>query len=189
MGKREYKDVPRVYVDMDGVLADFDKACTQAKKKPSELKLILGVYRNLEVIPGAINAIEKIVEMGYEVWALTKPPSKNPSAASEKIEWMYEHFPVFKDRIIITPDKGAVGESRDFIIDDHPEWANVENFRGIIIKFENNWEYIVDYLSKEKAAYDYVFHDKLTPFGAKTFLQRCGILDENGKLTKLYEPD
>lgn len=185
MGKREYKDVPRVYVDMDGVLADFDKACTQAKKKPSELKLIRGVYRDLEVIPGAINAIEKIVEMGYEVWAMTKPPSKNPSAASEKIEWMYELFPVFKDRIIITPDKGAVGEKRDFIIDDHPEWANVEKFRGTIIKFENNWDYIVDFLAKEKAVYDYVFHGKLTKLGAQTFLQRAGIMDENGEIKNL----
>ncbi len=189
MGKREYKDVPRVYVDMDGVLADFDSECTNSSMKPSELKLIPGIYRNLDVIPGAVNAIEKIVEMGYEVWALTKPPSKNPSAASEKIEWMYENFPVFKDRIIITPDKGAVGESRDFIIDDHPEWANVEKFRGTIIKFENNWEYIVDYLSKEKSVYDYVTHDILTKLGAITFLKKSGILDENGKLVKLYSTD
>lgn len=189
MGKREYKDVPRVYFDMDGVLADFDKACLQASKPPSELKLIRGVYRNLETIPNAISAIEKIIEMGYEVWALTKPPSKNPSAASEKIEWMYEHFPVFEDRIIITPDKGAVGEKRDFIIDDHPEWANVEKFRGGIIKFENNWDYIVDILSKKKAVYDYLFHGKLTKLGAVTFLQSCDILDEHGNLSKLYEPD
>lgn len=189
MGKREYKDVPRVYVDMDGVVADFDKACIQANMKPNELKLVPGIYRNLEVIPGAINAVAKILEMGYDVWFLTKPPSKNPKAASEKVEWVYENFPAVYDKIIITPDKGAVGTSRDYIIDDHPEWANVEAFRGKIIKFVNNWEFIVDFLAKEKAVYDYVFENRLTPLGARTFLQRAGILDENGNLVKFLQDE
>lgn len=130
-----------------------------------------------------------ILEMGYDVWFLTKPPSKNPKAASEKVEWVYENFPAVYDKIIITPDKGAVGTSRDYIIDDHPEWANVEAFRGKIIKFVNNWEFIVDFLAKEKAVYDYVFENRLTPLGARTFLQRAGILDENGNLVKFLQDE
>lgn len=35
----------------------------------------------------------------------------------------------------MSPDKGCVGTKQDFLIDDHPEWANAHNFAGQVIKF------------------------------------------------------
>jgi hypothetical protein len=46
---------------------------------------------------------------------------------------------ILGDHIIVSPDKGAVGTARDFLIDDHPEWANAHNFSGTPIHFKNNW--------------------------------------------------
>ena len=66
---------------------------------------------------------------------LTKIPSENPYAASEKIVWLKRHLPILEDLIIITPDKGCIGTSRDTLVDDFPEWANAHNFPGQIIQF------------------------------------------------------
>jgi 5'(3')-deoxyribonucleotidase len=58
---------------------------------------------------------------------LSKIPAENPHSATEKMLWVREHFPYLGDKIILTPDKGCVGSQRDFLIDDHPEWANANN--------------------------------------------------------------
>ena len=49
--------------------------------------------------------------------------------------WLNKHLPILEDHIIVTPDKGCIGTKRDFLIDDHPEWANAHKFPGKIIKF------------------------------------------------------
>ena len=59
---------------------------------------------------------------------------------------LIEHSTYYK-KVILTPDKGAVGIQRDFLIDDHPEWANSNNFKGTVIRFSNNWRDVVQYLS------------------------------------------
>lgn len=88
---------------------------------------------------------------------MTKIPSENPYAASEKLMWMHHHLPEIEDHIIITPDKGCVGSSKDFLVDDFPEWANAHNFPGTVIQFggvrktfidksiahESDWEKLV----------------------------------------------
>lgn len=139
MGVREYKDEPRVYIDLDGCLADFESACNAAGLPPSKFKLVPGVYRTLPLIDGAQAAVQRILDAGFEVFILSKCPSKNTGCATEKIEWVHEFFPQLGDYIILTPDKGCVGTGRDFLIDDHPEWANANNFRGTIIHFKGDW--------------------------------------------------
>lgn len=136
MSVRKYPDVPRVYVDMDGPLANFEAYCQEIGKPPKETKLLSGTYLNLPPVSQAIESVSLLLDLGYFVMVLTKIPSQNPGAASEKIFWLRQHFPVLKDHIIITPDKGCVGTKRDFLIDDHPEWANADTFKGEIITFE-----------------------------------------------------
>lgn len=147
MGVREYRDVARVYLDMDGVLADFEGMSMQRKVPPAKLKLEPGVYLSLAPVAGAAAAVARIVDLGYDIFVLTKIPSQNPHAAYEKLVWLKEHFPVFGDHVIITPDKGAIGSSRDFLIDDHPEWANALRFRGRVIRFQGSWSDTLDSLS------------------------------------------
>lgn len=135
MSIRKYPDVTRVYVDIDGVIADFEAICREMKVHPQQGKLIPGIYRDLPVMAGAVEGVQGLLDLGYFVMCLTKIPSKNPGAASEKLHWVNEHFPVLKDYVVITPDKGCVGTSRDYLIDDHPEWANANKFPGMVLPF------------------------------------------------------
>lgn len=139
MGERHYPDKPRVYVDMDGVIADFDAECIKRGMTPGQLKHCPGAYRRLLPLNGASEALAQLQLASVEIFVLTKIPSSNPYAATEKLFWIHDHFPKLSDRVIITPDKGCVGTPRDVLVDDHPEWANVDHFRGAIVHFQGNW--------------------------------------------------
>lgn len=135
MGIRSYPNKPRIYVDMDGVVADFERAMREQGKTAKEIKALQHTYRHLHPIPGAIEGVRHLLQAGWQVFILTKPPAENPHCASEKIHWLQEHLPEIGENVIITPDKGCVGGQRDYLIDDHPEWANSMAFKGVILKF------------------------------------------------------
>lgn len=144
MAARHYPDIPRVYFDMDGVVADFERAARERSMDPAHFKLVAGAYLDLHPVPGALEAVEAVASAGFLVFLLTKPPSANPYAASEKLLWARRHLPALEDRVIITPDKGAVGLPRDFLVDDHPEWANARNFPGTVLQFSGDWAPILE---------------------------------------------
>lgn len=157
MGIRKYRDVPRVYLDMDGPLADFEREMIRHNQPGNVIKKWKGLFRDLKVVPGAKEAVARIMALPVDVWICTKAPDGSTFAASEKQEWQQKHFPELKDHIIITPDKGCIGRPCDFLIDDHPEWANASNFPGSLFVFKpvydkqgnstNNWNELVERLS------------------------------------------
>jgi 5'(3')-deoxyribonucleotidase len=121
---------------MDGVIADFDAYCKLHDLPPSSAKLRRLAYLSLEPIPGALEAMTNlVVTFPKRVFLLTKIPSQNPHAASEKLLWLREFLPSIADHVIITPDKGCVGRQADVLVDDHPEWANALAFPGKLISF------------------------------------------------------
>lgn len=142
MAERIYSNPKRVYFDMDGVLSDFELEAVTRNIPFKVLKNKIDAYRHLPVMEGAKEAVKRFIDAGYEIFVLTKIPSQNPYAATEKIFWLEEHFPEIGDHIIISPDKGALGEPGHILIDDHPDWANAHNFKGQVIKFERDWEFI-----------------------------------------------
>ena len=147
MGVREYLNTPRIYFDFDGVLFDFVKQANADGLTMTQAKLEPGMFRRLPVIKGARAFMLDAIQQGYVVFGLTKIPSKNPGAASEKLLAAREHYPELGDHIIISPDKGAVGASKDILIDDMPIWANAHNFPGRVVKFEGCWESIREQLN------------------------------------------
>ena len=140
MGVRTYPATPRVYFDMDGPLADFEKGANDRGISMEVMKLIAGTYANLPVTEGAKAAVKAIIEMGFEPWVMTKIPRENPYAATEKLLWLQREFPEFGEHVHITPDKGDPGREIDILIDDHPEWANANNFKGSILTFKFDWD-------------------------------------------------
>lgn len=147
MGIKNYTNTKRVYFDMDGVLADFEQEAIERGIPFHELKTKIDAYRHLPIMSGSKEAVQRFIAAGYEVFILTKIPRKNPYAATEKIFWIDDHFPEFEDRIIISPDKGALGQEGHILIDDHPEWANAHNFAtrgGKVIKFERDWNKVFE---------------------------------------------
>jgi 5'(3')-deoxyribonucleotidase len=125
---------PIIYLDMDGVLANFHGAFEREitpQCEPTEI-YEKGFYRNLKVNEGAREAVSKMLESGkFEVYIASKPATGSQYCAGEKYEWVKEHFPELHSRIILTPNKNVL--QGHILIDDHPEkWRN---FEGEVFRF------------------------------------------------------
>jgi hypothetical protein len=135
----------RVFIDMDGVLADFDRLKSRLGNTGEELKRIPGAFDIMEPIPGAIEGVHSLIGMGFECWIATKPPTGIPHAYADKAKWILRHLPDLKRRIIMTHNKGLLGDENDFLVDDRPHKASCEDFRGVLIPFVNgmNWAIVL----------------------------------------------
>ena len=142
------------YLDMDGVLANFSGAIDKdyVGRNPPQM-FEKGFFRNLEVMPGAKEAVAELITMpGIEVFIATKPTTKNLYCATEKYEWVNEHFPSLLFKMFLTCNKGHL--NGDYLIDDEPAtWG--KKFQGTFMVFnekdpEGSWKEILSYLRKYK---------------------------------------
>lgn len=138
----------RIYVDMDGVIADFEKHLNG--KNPKAVKLIPGTYISLQPIDGALEAVNTLINQGHDVWLATKIPTHNVLAATEKLHWINQHIPALISKTIITPDKGCL--RGDILIDDRKHKANCESFEGTFIHFGTEefptWEEVLKFIEE-----------------------------------------
>lgn len=132
---------PKIFVDMDGVWADFEKAQLESGLPTEEYKLRLGAYRHLEEIEGASDGIDFLLSLPVDVFIATKIPTDAPNAASEKLLWIQERKPQLLESAIITPHKGLLGTTGDFLIDDRPHKASCREFEGKLMTFGPEGEY------------------------------------------------
>jgi len=140
----------RVLVDMDGVIADWGAAYgasldafgpaawgiprhsdqrsfnlkegrTVAEKRIIDLVMVEpGFYSRLQPIPGASWALRSMHQRGHDVRIVTSPFVSNPTCASDKLNWVREHYgDRWAQRVILTTDKTLVWG--DVLIDDKPE--------------------------------------------------------------------
>jgi len=118
-----------VYIDMDGVLVDFNSGVR--KFGPDVLVSYEGQYDNIphifsimDPIPGAIEAF-KCLQKKYDVYILTTAPWANESALQDKKEWLKKYLgDSIRKRVIFTHRKDFV--SGDYLIDDRV----VHGFQG-----------------------------------------------------------
>lgn len=138
----------RVFVDMDGVLVDFDGFMAKHNLTPDETKKMHGAYLAMDPYPDGLAGIRELIAMGFEVWIATKPPTGLPFAYADKVAWILEHLPELSERIILTHDKGLLGNPQDFLIDDRPHKANCEQFAGTLIRFHDGktWAQVAEQL-------------------------------------------
>jgi 5'-nucleotidase len=148
-------DKGRVFIDLDGVIVDFDSYAKKHTITGDEVKRKPGAYLEMDPIPGALEAVRSIIGMGFEVWVATKPPTGIAFAYADKVSWVLQHLPELKRRIVLTHDKGFLGDKNDILIDDRPHKANCEKFAGVLIPFkdwESTMQLIRDYVAPVKRA-------------------------------------
>ena len=118
-----------IYIDMDGVISDFNKAAKQGgyTHRP-DLKVN---YRTLDLIPGARSALIRL-NHDFDIFIATTPPWSRPDVWTHKREWIGEHFPWLKRKMILTHRKDLL--IGDILIDDS-RWRGQPDFQGLWLWF------------------------------------------------------
>ena len=142
---KEQKKV--IYIDMDGVLVDLEKAFNKFFELHPQLKEryknnpdhIQGIFRNPPPINGAIEAVKKLQESGkYELFIATSAPWGNPMSASDKRFWIEDYFGnLFHKKMFVTHRKDLL--MGDYLIDDRTKNGAGE-FKGEHLHFGWSWE-------------------------------------------------
>lgn len=136
----------RVFVDMDGVVVDFESLKNELSLTGDELKRMPGAYLKMKAYPEALEGLKWLIGAGYDVFLATKPPTGISFAYADKAEWVFQNLPELKRKLIITHDKGLLGDENDILIDDRPHKANVLQFKGFLIKFVDGmtWPKVIE---------------------------------------------
>ena len=151
-----------VYIDMDNVLVDFqsglDRVPEVVKKEyaddgtgKSHYDDIPCIFSLMEPMPGAIEAIRELDKF-FDLYILSTAPWLNPSAWSDKLEWVQHYFgksedSIFYKRLIISHHKDL--NRGDFLIDDRKN-NGAKDFMGELIEFGSvkfpDWPTVTKYL-------------------------------------------
>jgi 5'-nucleotidase len=161
------EDERQAGLDMDGSLADYDKAMREkmeslrAPEEPAYVdrladgseqphmearrKLIQrqpGFWRGLPRIQLGFEVVEVMRTIGFGLHVLTKGPRSTPSAWSEKLEWCLAEIP--DATVTVTGDKSAFYGR--VLLDDWPpyflSWRKVRP-RGVVVCVAQPWN--IDY--------------------------------------------
>jgi 5'(3')-deoxyribonucleotidase len=117
------------------------------KEYEGRLDEIPGLFGQMKPMPGALEAVRKLNEK-YDCYILSTAPWKNPSAWSDKVEWITEHLDdVFHKKMVITHCKHLC--KGDYLIDDRGK-NGASEFEGEWIHFGSerfpNWNKVLEYL-------------------------------------------
>ena len=138
----------RIYIDMDGVISDFDKAKKAYMKNRPDLHID---YRYLDIIEGAEEAVKYLHEH-HEVFIASTPPWTRIQVWADKRAWLEENFPYLKRRLILTHRKDLL--IGDILIDDS-HYRGQPDFKGHWFWFNKdwdnkNWEACLEWIYKNK---------------------------------------
>ena len=146
----------RVFIDMDNVLVDFQSGLDQVSEEikaeyAGRLDEIPGLFAKMKPMEGAIEAVHEL-QKHYDLFILSTAPWKNPSAWSDKVEWVTKYLDdVFHKKMIITHRKDLC--QGDYLIDDRGKNGTSE-FSGEWIEFGSekfpDWESVLQYLYSER---------------------------------------
>ena len=157
----------RVFIDMDNVLVDFQSGLDQVSEevkaeyagRPDEIP---GLFAKMKPMPGAIEAVHEL-QKHYDLFILSTAPWKNPSAWSDKVEWVTKYLDdVFHKKMVITHRKDLC--QGDYLIDDNGK-NGTSGFSGEWIHFGSeqfpDWESVLDYLllAEKKPALDEILEE------------------------------
>ena len=102
---KEQKKKLCIYVDMDGVLADFDNEPNALERFKQEN----GFFFNLKPINKNVEYVNYLIKCGFNVCVLSASP--NEQADFDKLMWLNIHLPQLQNAIIM-----RVGQNKaDFV--------------------------------------------------------------------------
>jgi 5'(3')-deoxyribonucleotidase len=144
-----------VYVDMDGVLVDFQSginslSAEELKLYENNLDEVPGIFSRMKAIDGALEAFEKL-NKHFDVYILSTAPWENPTALNDKLAWIKQNIgDLAKKRVIFSHNKHL--NMGDYLIDDRT--ANgAGDFKGSHIHFGTeqfpNWDSVLSYFKIE----------------------------------------
>lgn len=145
-----------VYVDMDGVLVNFETGIARLNPETKHryekhLDEAPGIFGLMDPMPGALEAFDRLSQ-NFDVYILSTAPWRNPSAWSDKISWVHRHMgeSAYK-RLILSHHKEL--NHGDFLIDDRTR-NGADRFRGEHIHFGTvrfpDWPTVERYLAARK---------------------------------------
>jgi len=137
---------------LDDVLTDFSSAlpffsAEILKTYDGRLDEIPGIFSKMTPLVGAVEAFEILVQY-FDTYVLSTAPWNNPSAWSDKLEWVKTNLgtAAYK-RLILTHHKNL--NKGDFLIDDREKNGAAE-FVGELILFRSerfpDWATVMKYL-------------------------------------------
>jgi 5'(3')-deoxyribonucleotidase len=132
-----------LWIDMDGVVADFEPKATEIAAEmgltfqefadQKQYRHIPGFYLDLPLIPGAKEAIERLEASGkYDLYFLSAPSWGNVSCFSDKRVWVERYFPSFRKKLGLSFQKGH--HLGHYLIDDRTKYG-AGQFIGEHIQF------------------------------------------------------
>jgi len=102
----------------------------------------------MQPMKGAVEAVNALAEH-YDIYVLSTAPWCNPSAWSDKLQWIQKYFgkeedsPLYK-RLILSHHKDL--NRGDYLVDDRTK-NGAENFQGELILFGSeaypDWDHVV----------------------------------------------
>lgn len=149
------KEKKIIYIDMDNVIVDFQSAFKHYDEdflnRNDNKDEIEGLFAKMEPMKGALAAV-KLLDKHFNVFILSTAPWENPSAWTDKLNWIKLYLPkVAYKKLILTHNKNL--NTGDYLIDDRIH-NGVLGFTGEHIHFGTkqfpNWKSVTDYLLQKK---------------------------------------
>ena len=144
-----------IYVDLDGVVADFEKGrkkhplstITPYIGRPDKLP---GVYEDLEPIVDSIESVNMLLKhKDFDIYFLSTAPWDNPEAWMHKRLWVAKYFneKLIRKRLILCHHKQLL--IGDYLIDDR-RFNGASEFKGEWLHFGSaqfpDWKHILNYI-------------------------------------------
>ena len=141
-----------LYIDMDNVLVDFQSGIDHLSpaiqtEYEGRLDEVPGIFALMSPMPDAVEAFNLLADC-HDTYILSTAPWNNPTAWSDKLEWVKKHLgEKAHKRLIISHHKNL--NAGNFLIDDR-EKNGAKEFDGELIQFGTkkfpNWQTVTEYL-------------------------------------------